>query len=398
MGRRHRSPEERQQHQAPTPPRGRNHRSRRDALRTLGFRPHKDDMRLRARRVSFTVRIEPTPALRAWIPGVAEQLRFAQEGAAPRLRRLVGLGDLSLSLPELDALVRFQGDPSALVALATPPIRRALIDWVPRGLSLEQGTLTLAWTEDLPPAELLADVHDLMQLAHGLSLRPEKLAVRLGKIASGGDHEPIALEALARLTEHDPSRVEAYQRHLLRAEHPSVRLAVAQRLGPVGDEALIALAGDDAAPEKIRRGALETLAEARAGLTRPREPSPRLARLLEGPLPEPALHDALGRLALELITADPQQLALCGEDVLLLLLQRCRGSLRLGVLEHLGARGTPQSLSQLIPLTRGLLTRSSLKVAAGQAVARITTRTGAASGALSLAIDGGQLSEPEPRD
>ncbi|HHO51781.1 MAG TPA: hypothetical protein ENK18_13120 [Deltaproteobacteria bacterium] len=396
MGRRrHRSPEERRQHEAPgAAGEAPTHRSRRSALRSLGFKVYKGGVRLRTRGASLVVELDRAPILRGKLPGVAQRLHLGPERPAVGLRRLVGLGDLRLGLPELDLRVCFQGDRGALVALATPPVRRALIAWVPRGLTLADGVLTQVWPPDVTPGVLRSEVYELVQLARMLTLRPERLAPRLSRIAASDDHEAIALAALQQLAEHDPVRLTTYRRFLIRAHHPTVRLQLAQRLKSGGEDVLIELVLDPQLPSKIRERALQALAEERP------EPQPGTApqhieRLLTLTGLGPPLDEALASLALARISDAPHLLAHCSEELLLALLRRCSGSTRIGVITHLGDRGTPHSLPELLPLTRGML-RPRLKEAASQARDRIIARGGVSGGEISLATEGGGLALDTP--
>lgn len=344
-------------------------------LQGLGFRLDRGVARARIGPVRLEVRLGERWAFRAQIPGIARRVRIGPEGAWAGLRLLAGRGDFQVGLPALDRAARFDGDPAAAFALAGLTAD-ALLEWIPRGLVLQEGVLTASLD---PSSGAPRDLWALKQLAGQLHVDDDGLPEVLARQAREWPDPTRALEAVRHL-----DALDAATRHpatLLASRWPAVREAAVRRLGPSSEVG--AVLRDVEQGDAVRLAAIEVLDAAGAW-------APLLAAPVYG-----APRWRWERAALRLVGAQPARLSACGEDVLLTLLELAGGDLRLAVVGQLGQRGGRRAVAPLVALATGVLVLPSVKRAARAALDLVVGRVGVEGGELTL-IDGpGSLADAE---
>jgi HEAT repeat protein len=334
-----------------------------------------------------------------------------------------------------DDAFRVLGETEAVAAVLTAPARR-LVQELRRGASLNVDHGKLTWNlarERVDSCDDLAlRIRNLVELAHHLRLAPGKIPFRLAENARRDPSPGVRLRCLQLLlgSYRESAELKEAAEVSLAADVPEVRLlaAGALRTAPAL-RVLRTLVHDDQCDDAIRTRALDSLADVL--------PPGELVSLVQGLVtaspPNRALRitaiRAVGRrgvreslsLVLKAATdADEATMAAvaealgaladpAAERLLLSRLESREESTRVAVIRALGQLGTAMAVEPLSPLAKGLLHSGELKEAAREAIESIQRRIGgaqdgqlslaelpSAEGALSLPVEGGDLSLADP--
>lgn len=365
--------------------------------------------------------------LRMNVPHVAASLTLRSETRWSRMQKLVRGEDVLLHDDDFDRRVHVQGEEAIAVGLLNDRLRAALLDFVERqGGQMDGGVLSIEMPGVVTDARrLLAVVESLIELSEAMDVDRQEIDGRLAHNAAHERQTPVRLRNLNLLVARDPNGSLARQTasRLLSDEEARVRLAAArvlldepsfQVLGALvssrrddalGQQALslllehwsyeqclpwvdVALGSDSA-----RVGVIAVDAVVKAG---DRARLPLLVRCAGSH--DSSLAAAAARAFGELGDGSD-------ERVLLPLLTRDDDHVQLAAVGALGRIGTVACVGPLLSLTSGLRLPGAVKEAAREAIRRIQARVGpvdggrlslvdehAASGGLSLSVEGGELS------
>ncbi len=353
-------------------------------------------------------------------------LSVRPEGLSTALgKRVAGEREIQIGSPSFDAELFIQGETALVLALLDAETRAALARLVGGRVettvgstiavraSLSEGTLDVG-VEDarLWGSEQLAS--EVITAAVGVARRlavPRDLAARIAENLRSEPEPGVRLECLATLA-RDFRDHPATREALLAARGDAdleVRLRAGIALGPSGRDVLLAIAGDDAAPDETAARAVAALAPELAAdqaaamlgdaLRKRRPASARecMRALARGGGPQvvPTLARVLAVERGELAVAAASALGSTGsveaESCLVSALDNPAAEVRAAAVQALGRVGTTAAVAPLKDVEER---DRSCRVVARQAIAEIQSRlAGAGPGQLSLAAgESGELS------
>lgn len=348
--------------------------------------------------------------------GVPTVVSLARQGLGMDLVQVIAGADHQTGDDGFDRAVLVKGDPLVLTAALDGESRQRFYTLMQRhpATRVRDGQVVME-VQGRPShvSEIVAHLDDLVGLAASLTFTAAGTQERLARIVENDTFATVrrrAAETLAQRTRL-PVADAALKRALL-DRAPEVRAVAARALGDVG--AMLRLIGSDQVEDEIRadlvlrlgrgphRGELaevlprllEARGEAGPGLRLAAVQvcaavDPELARKVlptrvrsTDPVERAAVAAGLGTLA------DPG-----AERILLALLDDAVAEVRLAAAQALGMAGTLRAVPALRAIAGAWLGNGVVAAAAGEAIAHIEARHGAAEGGrLAIVEDGGQVS------
>lgn len=349
-------------------------------------------------------------------------LSLKPEGLMSSLSKAIGGQDIKVGDPRFDDMALVRGTTTMALAALDHQARARLVPLMrDHAVTVQGGKVMLAANRAVSDRAQLEDwLRELVAVAEGLTVDPARLAERLASNLETEPHESVQKRLLETLLTEHPSHPATQKglAHALASRHGEVRLTAALAWDGDDNTSLRDILFDTLLKQDVRSRALKHL----AARLPPAALLPLLDRLDQadsGPLSHQATAlrlqhdpDVTPERLVPLLKSSATHLFVAaaraaGERGLVSLLPHLLDRLETGdlrarteAIRALGRLGSLVHVETLTPLTRGFLTDSGIKKAAGQAISAIQERAGpVVPGALSVVEDpdAGQLAVAKDR-